>query len=208
VLGREGCISTSVPSQLLFAAGLVVWAGCFLLISRLGTWAPLALLGPLLAGVGLAGFSKARALIRPDVRLLAIGLGCGLLMTAGTYALFALLVPVVPAVHTLTAGLYYTLRTPWFTPAERALVIPLVAASEEVVFRGIALPENGRWAVVVKALIVGVAHLSSGNWPLALAAFLCGVVWGGLRVATRSCIPSIATHVIWDTAILVVHPLV
>ena len=204
MLGRDQCIVLAVP---LFIAGLLVWSGCFLFITRLGTWAPLAILGPLLAGAALWRSPAARALVRPDVRLLALGLAGAAVMTAGTYGLFALLVPLCPGLHSLTASLYFTLRTPWFSPAERALLIPLVAASEEIVFRGIALRSGAR-AVALNALIVGIAHLSSGNWLLALVAFICGAAWGGLRVATRSCVPSIVTHVLWDTAILVVYPLV
>lgn len=205
MLGRQQCISRRVP---LFVAGLLVWSGCFFLIARLGSWAPLALLGPLLASSGLWFLPGARQLVRPNARLLALGLAGAVVMTAGTYGLFALLVPLVPELRTLTVSLYFTLRTPWFSPVERALLIPLVAASEEIVFRGVALQDRGWRGVALNALIVGIAHLSSGNWLLALVAFICGAVWGGLRVFTRSCVPSIVTHVLWDTAILVVHPLV
>ena len=191
----------------LFIAGLLVWSGCFLLITRLGTWAPLALLGPLLASFALWRLPDARKLVRPNVRLVALGLAGALVMTAGTYGLFFLLVPRVPELRSLTISLYYTLRTPWFSPVERALLIPLVAASEEIVFRGVAI-RGGARAVLLNALIVGIAHLSSGNWLLALVAFICGAVWGGMRAATRSCIPSIVTHVLWDSAILVIYPLV
>jgi membrane protease YdiL (CAAX protease family) len=204
VLERDQCINKTVP---LFIAGLLVWSGCFLLISRLGTWAPLALLGPLLATIALWLLPAARALVRPDGRLVALGLAGAAVMTLGTYGLFALLTPRFPELHSLTVSLYYTLRTPWFSPAERALLIPLVAVSEEIVFRGVAI-RGGARAVLLNSLIVGVAHLSSGNWLLALVAFICGAVWGGMRVATKSCVPSIVTHVLWDTAILVVHPLV
>ncbi|HEX4386765.1 MAG TPA: CPBP family intramembrane glutamic endopeptidase [Myxococcales bacterium] len=192
----------------LFFAGLLVWSGCFLLISRLGTWAPLALVGPLLAAVALWRLPGARQLVRPNARLLALGLAGALVMTAGTYGLFALLVPKFPQLRNLTVSLYYTLRTPWFSPLERALLIPLVAASEEIVFRGVALRDRSWRGVALNSLIVGAAHLSSGNWLLALVAFICGAVWGGMRVWLRSCIPSIVTHVLWDAAILVFHPLV
>jgi membrane protease YdiL (CAAX protease family) len=191
----------------LFVAGLFVWSGCFLFITRLGTWAPLALLGPLLASYGLWRWPDARALVRPDVRLVGLGLAGAAAMVAGTYGLFFLLTPRIPELRSLTISLYYTLRTPWFSPAERALLIPLVAASEEIVFRGVAL-RGGARAVFLNSLIVGIAHLSSGNWLLALLAFICGLVWGGLRVVTRSCVPSIVTHVLWDTAILLIRPLI
>ena len=195
-----------------FLAALGVWGGCFVLISRTGSWAPLAVLGPLLAAAVLYADPRARGLLRPSVRLVAYGFAGAAVMTALTYVLFAVFARTVPDLRLLTIGLYNELRAPSFTPAERAALIPLVAAAEEVVFRGIALPDGGGQgavrAVAVNALLVGVAHLSSGNWLLALVAALCGAAWGGLRVVTRSCVPSIVTHVVWDLAILVVQPLI
>ena len=198
-----------LPSS--FFAGLAVWGGCFVLISRTGSWAPLAVLGPLLAAVVLFSDPKARGLLRPSVRLLALGLAGAAVMTVSTYALFGVFVRMAPDLRLLTIGLYNELRAPSFTPAERAALIPLVAAAEEVVFRGIALPDGGKGAVravALNALLVGVTHLSSGNWLLALVAAVCGAAWGTLRVVTRSCVPSIVTHVTWDLAILVVQPLI
>lgn len=195
---------------LLFALGLAVWAGCFVLISQLGTWAPLAALGPLLALWALRSDANARLLVRPEGRLLAIGLVGGLVMTAATYALFALATRLEPSVGALTQALYVTLRAPSFSPLARGLLIPLVAAAEEVVFRGTVLSGGTRpalRAVAVSSILLGVAHLASGSWLLALVAALSGAAWGGLRVATRSCVPSIVTHVLWDLAILVVRPL-
>ena len=194
-----------------FFAALAVWGGSFVLISRTGSWAPLAVLGPLLAAAVLFGDPQARALLRPSLRMLAFGFAGAVVMIAGTYALFGIFARLAPDLRLLTIGLYNELRAPSFTAAERAALIPLVAAAEEVVFRGIALPDGGRGAVravALNALLVGVAHLSSGNWLLALVAALCGAAWGGMRVATRSCVPGIVTHVLWDLAILVVRPLI
>ena len=182
-----------------------------MLISRTGSWAPLAVLGPLLAAVVLVADPHARGLLRPSVRLVAYGLAGAAVMTASTYLLFGVFAQLLPDLRLLTIGLYNELRAPSFTPAERAALIPLVAAAEEVVFRGIALPDGGKdapRAVAVTSLLVGVVHLSSGNWLLALVAALCGAAWGALRVVTRSCVPSIVTHVVWDLAILVVQPLI
>ena len=194
-----------------FLAALAIWGGCFVLISKTGSWAPLAVLGPLLAAFVLFTEPQAREFLRPSVRLLALGLAGAVVMTASTYALFGVFARLAPDLRLLTIGLYNELRAPSFTPAERAALVPLVAAAEEVVFRGLALPDGGKGAaraVAVNALLVGATHLSSGNWLLALVAAICGSVWGTLRVVTRSCVPSIVTHVAWDLAILVVQPLI
>ena len=53
---------------------------------------------------------------------------------------------------------------------------------------------------------MAMATLESGL--LILCAFGCAVLWGGLRVATRSLVVPIIAHVVWDLGILVVWPLV
>ncbi len=207
-------LDAAVPVRPIFLAALAVWMGAFLLITRLGTWAPLAVAGPLLAALVLVREPAARELMRPRASLLLLGLAGAAAMTTATYLLFALLSRLVPDLRLLTIGLYNELRAPGFTPLERAALIPLVAAAEEVVFRGIALPDRGApaaravRAVALNSIIVGAAHLASGNWLLALVAALCGGAWGGLRVWTRSCVPSVVTHVVWDLAILVFWPLI
>lgn len=200
-----------MPLRPSFVAALFAWAGSFLFISRLGTWAPLAILGPLLAIVVLVREPAARALLRPRTSLLLLGLLGGAVMTGATYLLFELFARLAPDLRLLTLGLYNVLRAPSFTPLERGALIPLLAISEEIVFRSTALPDSGKGAaraVALNALIVGAAHLSSGSLLLALVAALCGAVWGGMRVATRSCVPGVITHVAWDLAILVFRPLV
>ena len=195
----------------MFVAALVVWGGSFLFIARLGSWAPLAVAGPVLAALVLVREPAARALLRPRASLVLLGLLCAAVMTGATYLLFDLFARAMPVLRPLTIDLYTLLRAPSFTPLTRAALIPLVALSEEILFRGTALPEGGKGAVravALNALIVGAAHLFSGSWLLALVAALCGAVWGGLRVATRSCVPSAITHVFWDLAILVFRPLV
>lgn len=59
----------------------------------------------------------------------------------------------------------------------------------------------------VLALAVGYA-LALGSGLLIVCAFGCAVLWGGLRVATRSLVVPIIAHGVWDLGILVVWPLV
>ena len=195
----------------LFILALAIWAGAFVVLSRWGTWAPLGVLGPLAAALVLATDRQARALLVPTPRLLLFGLAGAVIMVGGTYLSYALLARVAPELPLLTAALYRDLRAANFTSAERAALIPLVAAAEEIVFRGVALPDGGKrapMAVALNALIVGAAHLASGSWLLALVATLAGALWGAMRTATRSCVPSVITHVLWDLTILVFRPLI
>lgn len=197
-----------------FVLALAVWIGAFLLITRLGTWAPLAVAGPVLAIFVLLRDGDARKLLRPRISLVLLGLAMGTTMTIATYVLFDVFSRMTPQLKPLTTLLYGELHAPGFTRLERGVLIPLVAIAEEVVFRGTVLPNRdvGRrravTAVLLNSLVVGVAHLASGNWLLAVVAALTAIVWGGMRVWTRSSVPSVVTHVMWDLAILVFWPLI
>jgi membrane protease YdiL (CAAX protease family) len=80
------------------------------------------------------------------------------------------------------------------------------------------VPRQERWwhrvvrddgvQIVAFAAVYALAALPLGSSLLVLCAFLCGVVWGGLRSATGSLVVPILTHVIWDLGVLVVWPLV
>jgi membrane protease YdiL (CAAX protease family) len=61
--------------------------------------------------------------------------------------------------------------------------------------------------VFVASLIYGLAHIASGSVTLMAVAFVCGLAWGLLRVATRSLWAPILTHVLWDLVIVFVWPL-
>ncbi len=185
-----------------------------MLVTHYGTWAPLAVAGPLLAAIVVATDARTHALLRPSVKLVAFGLAAAAAMIIATYVLFDLLSRMAPALKPMTANLYGELRAAKFTPFERGALIPIVAIAEEIVFRSTSLREHDEVgvrhavaAVLLTSLIVGAAHLASGSWLLALVAGLCGVYWGGLRALTRSCVPSIISHVLWDLAVLVVWPL-
>ncbi|MEO8877978.1 MAG: CPBP family intramembrane glutamic endopeptidase [Polyangiaceae bacterium] len=196
-----------------FVIALALWMGTFVLMNHFGTWAPLGALGPILAGIVLFREPAARQLLRPNLRLTMIGLGMGSAMVIATYVLFDLFSRVAPELHPLTIALYGALRAPGFTLIERGVLVSLVAVAEEIVFRGTVLPDRevglrkAAIAVAMNSTIVGVAHVASGNWLLALVAGLTAVLWGGLRVWTKSSVPSILTHIMWDLSVLVIWPL-
>jgi uncharacterized protein len=62
--------------------------------------------------------------------------------------------------------------------------------------------------VAILAACYAAATLPLGSPLLAACAFLCGLAWGSLRVATRSLAPPIVAHIVWDLGVLLVWPLV
>lgn len=155
--------------------------------------------------------SHLRDLLRPTRRSLWIGLVAGLLMAAGTYALYAIAAFVVPGLHEEVGGLYKTLHD----PPGVAFALPVlfvVILSEELVWRGAlfdALPStvSRERAVLLSALVYALPQVGKGSLVLVLVAFVCGVFWGAERVWTRGLVAPLVTHVMWDLLLFVVAPL-
>ena len=97
-------------------------------------------------------------------------------------------------------------------PAIASLALLPVITGEELVWRGLVQTELvrrlGRWTgVVLAALAYALAHAPLGSPLLVAAALLCGMVWGTLRAATASLVPSLLAHLVWDILVFLVLPL-
>ncbi len=83
------------------------------------------------------------------------------------------------------------------------LLMAIVAAHEELLFRGLLIPYLRRigcgWAgaVVLSAAIFGVLHITQG-WIGAAQVTLLGVAFGVVFVLSRSLVPVILTHFIFN----------
>ena len=210
------------PGRLLFALGMAVWLASFALLLRLGTWIQFAVAGVALAGLAVATDPDTRALLRPSRRSAAIGLCAGVLLTVLTHAAFALATWRTPEVRAATDWLFRLAYSDAIALPARALLIMVIAGSEEVVFRGTllgALPARGARAlqplgrgdllrIVTLSAAYALSMLTLGSALLVACAFACGVAWAGLRVATRSLIAPIVAHVVWDLGVLIMWPLV
>jgi len=78
--------------------------------------------------------------------------------------------------------------------------IVLAPLFEETLFRGVLLPVIGQryggfWAVVVSALVFGIAHLSLGELP---ALVVLGLGLGWLRLHSGRLAPSVVMHGLWN----------
>lgn len=206
----------------MLAAATAAWLASFAVLARVGTWITFAAAGVVLVVGAVATGAVPRALLRPSVIRVAVGLVVGLAMIALTRTAYLLVTPLVPAASAGSVRLFRLLNVAGWSPAARGALIVVVATCEEILFRG-ALPgpasRSAGWklhrlqrrdVVVVAVFAAGyaLATLSLGSALLVLCAFACGVVWGVMRIATRSLVPPVVAHVVWDLGVLVVWPVV
>lgn len=199
-----------VPRQLLLPAACVMWVLGALLSRQVGIWIGLGSAALVMSGLVLS-LERAETLrrLRPTWRHLSLGCAAGLVMVAATRVLFPLVLRLLPAVELLTAALYLAFGK---TTLLKLSVMVLVICGEEIVWRGAVQSSVGRYlrsplAFVVTALLYAVAHVPVGSPLLAVVALCCGLYWGALAAWTRSLVPSLIAHLLWDLSVLVFWPL-
>lgn len=87
-----------------------------------------------------------------------------------------------------------------------------IGSCEELYWRGLIQnhfarrigPAAGYAAATL--IYIGV-HVPTGNPMLVIAAGVCGLFWGGLYWRTRSIVPGLVSHMLWDPLIFVLFPL-
>ncbi len=200
-------------------AAALAWLGGFAWVHWKGSWGPLALLAVLGGARLLLADPGTRRLLVPRRSTLGLAAACGVAMVVATYALYAPLSRVFPALPVATTELYGVLHAGGYGRISLAALVVVISACEEIVWRGRPLEEAELRAgtrpltpaaaadVLSVALLYGACHLTSGSLLLAVLAAACGLAWGFIRVAGRSLWPSIVAHAAWDLAILVAWPL-
>jgi uncharacterized protein YbjT (DUF2867 family)/membrane protease YdiL (CAAX protease family) len=150
-----------------------------------------------------------RALLRPRLRHLAFGTaaaavlyGLGWLGAQGLRALSPGLMAQAGELYAWGGVLPLTTALP---------VLLLIVCGEELFWRaGVALPVAGRfgpwWGCVASGVAFTLAHLYVGPPVLWLAAFGCGFAWAWMVVRTRSVVPGLVCHYLWDVAVIFVAP--
>jgi membrane protease YdiL (CAAX protease family) len=204
----------------MLGLAIAAWLLGFVILRDHGTWIPFGFMGPALAALALWSDAPTRGLLRPSFAQTGVGIAAGLLMVALTHAAYALAAPLLGAASAETIRLYELFRMSEVPSAARAALLVLIASSEEVLFRGALLDrpaglvQEGRLRrrgdlprVLASAAGYTLAMSSLGSGLLMVCAFGCAVLWGGLRVATRSLVAPIIAHVVWDLGVLVVWPL-
>lgn len=149
-----------------------------------------------------------RAFAERFARNAAVGLVVGAVMTAGTYAAYAIVFTLAPAISGHVAGLYRVAHPGHFAAALACTLVVIVA--EEVLWRGPCLDVlAGRKRRVVTAISWGTytaVQLATGSWVVALAALVCGAIWTAERGMTRSLVAPLASHLVWATVVIHLVP--
>lgn len=69
--------------------------------------------------------------------------------------------------------------------------------------------ETWRWLapVLVTAFIYAIVHVFSFNFMLIMAALVCGLFWGFMYRLTKSIVPLIVCHALWDVSVFILFPI-
>ena len=69
--------------------------------------------------------------------------------------------------------------------------------------------ETWRWLapVLVSAFVYAVVHVFSFNFMLIMAALVCGLFWGFMFRFTKSIVPLIVSHALWDVCVFIIFPI-
>lgn len=146
----------------------------------------------------------------PTAASLIAGLAVGLVMSLATWWLYPVSVSVFPPIQTEVETLYALLRqAPG--PVRALPLLFLVVAAEELVWRGVAIDlfskSFGPWrAMLFSALLYVLPQLALRSPLLIIVAFLCGLLWGSLRVQTRGLAAPLIAHLVWNILVFVMYP--
>jgi membrane protease YdiL (CAAX protease family) len=88
----------------------------------------------------------------------------------------------------------------------------LIGPAEEIFWRGFvqnSLQEKygDIKAYIIATLVYGFVHIWAFNLILLLAALICGFFWGFIYMKTKSLIPVIISHSLWDLFIFIIIPI-
>jgi membrane protease YdiL (CAAX protease family) len=190
---------------------VVVWLIGSASAARIGIW--LGVGGAALAlGILVCALDppSTRKLLRPTPKLLLLGIAVGGAMSAVTYAAYPLLIRLAPFVQRDAIHLYAAFRAPSLTLALVAL--PAIVLGEELVWRGVVQTAFVRRfgpiaGVLAAAGVYALAHLPLGSPLLVFVALSWAIVWGALRIATGSLVPTLVAHLLWDLLVMACLPL-
>lgn len=191
-------------------AMIALWNGAFALLPRWGIWTCVGSAAAVL--VVATGFGIAlpwRALLVPRASVVGLGIAAAAALSFASEVVYPMLASVWPALGTQAHQLYALFGRP--TAVQAWVLLPAIAASEELIFRGglvQLLARERPWvAGAISVLVYTVAHLESGSWALVGLAAFCGSLWTLLRLRSGSLWPGLLCHVLWDLLVLVIRPL-
>ena len=208
---REPAAARAGSSRFLPIACVALWIVAAAGARVLGVWLAVGG-GAIVLGVAVWALdrNRVRHLLRPSAGLIAVGAVAGGAMTALTHLLYPVVARHVPSIAADAATLYAAFRGP--SPAVAAIALGPIVIGEELVWRGAVQAAlvgrfGRRGGVFLAALAYALAHAALGSPLLVVVAFLCGIAWGALRAASKSLIPPLVAHLVWDVLVLLWLPL-
>lgn len=148
---------------------------------------------------------------RTRTALLAAALGA--LMVAGTHLSFQGAVHMLPNLAAEVERLYRDISAATLGLAMRLLLVVLIVAAEEFLWRGVVvelchsrLSRTG--TVLVATILYALPQLIGGSWVLVAAATAAGTVFTLQRVLTGRVTDPLITHTLWSVAVFEFLPLV
>lgn len=209
--GRTDAGATAPPDRPLLAfACVAAWFVAAFAAPVVGIWWAVGGAAVVLGGwVGVVAGVDLGPLLRSSPRLLGIGLVAGAVSVAASYGLYPLLVTWAPWATLETELLYAAFRAPSLLVA--SIVLVPVLFGEELVWRGVVQSTLARrlgpWGGAVAAgTIYAVASVAIGSPLLVLVSLALGLVWSLLRALTRSLMPTLVAHVVWNAVVLLWLP--
>ena len=142
-------------------------------------------------------------------RVLAVGVGVGLVMTLGTYAAYRLTLLAFPSLDGVVKTLYAFAHVERLPVAFVMTVFILVA--EELLWRGLLVDELRAFmpralSEACSVLIYAFAQLGSGSFIVFALAVVCGSIWTAERRVTGSLLAPLISHLIWTPTVILLWP--
>ena len=164
----------------------------------------------LLSIAALRGRLRALLALRLGPTLVAVLLG--VLMVIGTHAIFALVTRFFPELGSRVGELYGEIRETSPGLGLKVLLIIAIAATEEILWRGVAYEWcRNRWstgpAALATVILYALPQLIGGSWVLIAAAVAAGAVFTAERIWSDRLGSPIVTHAIWSVSIFALFPL-
>ncbi|NJK34972.1 MAG: CPBP family intramembrane metalloprotease [Oscillatoriales cyanobacterium SM2_2_1] len=131
-----------------------------------------------------------------------LALGMGLVLGVAITATSVLLTRIWPAYGEAVEAYLQMVVAP-LEPPDLLILGLFPAASEELLFRGVALSAlgNNTEAVLISGLVFGFLHLASAkHYPYVLFASMVGVVLGALTLLTANLVPAVTAHAVINIA--------
>ncbi|WAS98153.1 NAD(P)H-binding protein [Nannocystis punicea] len=145
---------------------------------------------------------------RPSLRGLLQGVAAAAVLLVAGWLGSLVLFAVTPEARTEVAAVYSWVHL--LPIGAAAVLLPLIAAAEEVVWRGavafaVASRAGPWWGAATSAAAFAVAHVSLGVPALVVAAAGAGFFWAWLGLKTRSLFVVLVCHVLWDACVAVLR---